>query len=952
MNKALFNIEALQPYLQPGNLVLTPNQRLAAKIHQAYGLHQHHNGVSAWLTPAIKPLKGWLEECWLNLQDAGFAAIRHQSLLTTEQEALLWQNIVNESEYGELLLRPDQAAAAAQQAHQLLVQWQIKLDAELLNESEDKKAFQQWQAEFIRRCQSQHWVGQGQFSQDIILGMQAAALSRVQNIYLVGFNDLTPLFVSTLNAAAHHWQQLDVQLPAPLTVIRTECSNTEHEIKTAAHWAREILRQEKNHAAICIIVPDLSTQKNRVERIFTEVFEPHYTLPTEPPHALPFNFSAGSKLSEAPIIKAALELLQLNREEIQLERCCNLLHNPFFGFYDEELQIRVNIEDKLRSFASDTLSVAKFRQVCAEFCAAVRKTAQHTEHPQQQQLEFEAASAPGSTLASRLQKFDEYSRLHSGHKSHKRMPSQWRPVFEQQLKVLHWPGERRLNSNEYQQVSHFFQLLEDLTTFDHLLGAVDLHAMLSFLQRQVAATTFQAKTEDSPIQVLGTLEAAGLHFTHLWVTGLTEKVWPAAPAPNPFIPLALQREKQMPHADYQRELEYAKKLLAGFNHSAPTVIYSYATQDNETANKPSPLIESLALIDVAELLGGSALAAQQPHLYQTLIAAHSTLTCIDFSQGPTIAAGELQRIKGGSSIFRDQAICPFNSFALHRLGVRQPKQTSYGLNAIERGNLLHTALEIFWHEMKSHANLIQLSDEQLTQRVDQVVQLALESIFNQLPRPMGIRYRELEQERLNALLIRWLDVEKSRAPFEVIATEKTLAILIEEIPITLRIDRIDQLPDGSRLLIDYKSGEISLSNWSGPRPDEPQLPLYSICDDESVDVICFARVSPKGMEFKGLGRLENSALSGIYSAASHKLDLPQTWEEINDHWRDVLTKLAAEFLRGNSTVDYKSAQQSQYYAYLAPLNRSNEQASIERWRQQLDEKLNHQHLNHQYKDVN
>ncbi len=43
----------------------------------------------------------------------------------------------------------------------------------------------------------------------------------------------------------------------------------------------------------------------------------------------------------------------------------------------------------------------------------------------------------------------------------------------------------------------------------------------------------------------------------------------------------------------------------------------------------------------------------------------------------------------------------------------------------------------------------------------------------------------------------------------------------------LRLDRIDRLNDGTFLVIDYKSGDVSPKSWDLPRPDDVQLPLYA-----------------------------------------------------------------------------------------------------------------------------
>jgi hypothetical protein len=46
-------------------------------------------------------------------------------------------------------------------------------------------------------------------------------------------------------------------------------------------------------------------------------------------------------------------------------------------------------------------------------------------------------------------------------------------------------------------------------------------------------------------------------------------------------------------------------------------------------------------------------------------------------------------------------------------------------------------------------------------------------------------------------------------------------------PSSLRLDRIDRLNDGSLLVIDYKTGDVSPKSWDLPRPDDVQLPLYA-----------------------------------------------------------------------------------------------------------------------------
>jgi ATP-dependent helicase/nuclease subunit B len=75
------------------------------------------------------------------------------------------------------------------------------------------------------------------------------------------------------------------------------------------------------------------------------------------------------------------------------------------------------------------------------------------------------------------------------------------------------------------------------------------------LRRLCADTLFQPESPDAPIQVLGVLESLGLEFDALWVSGLTDDVWPMRARPNPFLPPALQKKAGIREASPEATLE-------------------------------------------------------------------------------------------------------------------------------------------------------------------------------------------------------------------------------------------------------------------------------------------------------------------------------------------------------------------------------------------------------------
>jgi ATP-dependent helicase/nuclease subunit B len=170
---------------------------------------------------------------------------------------------------------------------------------------------------------------------------------------------------------------------------------------------------------------------------------------------------------------------------------------------------------------------------------------------------------------------------------------------------------------------------------------------------------------------------------------------------------------------------------------------------------------------------------------------------------------------------------------------------------------------------------------------------------------MPARYLELEQKRLTRLVTAWLDYESTRLPFEVIETEACRPITLAGLTFKVRLDRLDRLNDGSVLVIDYKSGDVSPKAWELPRPDDVQLPLYAgfAVDPEQDARRSGVRQAPPWRP--GLcrmrGRTGCHAVSGLKSTSSLAKNC-LTAEQLID-WRDTIEQLARDFLAGRAEVD-------------------------------------------------
>ena len=893
----------ITPYLTAidgGELIITANNRLRNHMLRAYGQRQTDT-TEVWPSPRIYSLSQWIELNWAILQRRAYAPAA-QRIINNLQRQTLWEKIIGESSLAAALLQPEPLAQAADSALRNIELWQLTEEqvsaAEpLLNAQSNTYCWLTWLGEFRARLAQLGFITQESANRILIDAFKNSQLDQEAIIHLTGFDDIPPQHQDLINSACHelHNIKLDNQ---QTQLIRTETQNSEAEIRAAALWSK--IQLEQNPAAmIGIIVPNLGQCRDQVERIFVEVFEPLAALPDRPRYTLPFNFSAGTPLGATPIITATLDLLELQKSSWDLEAICNLLLSPFFGDADSELVLRTHLIQTLRKLGKFTISLSDLRYHCQKITSKLGT--------------LEQGNESHTNLVTRLVQLENYRRQSFGNHS----AQHWCDFFQQHLQLLGWPGARRLDRLEYQQLTLWNQVLENFLQLDGTGIQFNYPGAIQQLRSIAGKTPFQAQTPNSPIQILGALEGAGLQFSHCWVMGLHHRQWPPVPAPNPLLPSNLQRTQKMPHASAERELQFARALTEHYRQCAPLVVFSSAHSDDDSELSPSALIRHLPLTAIDSLIGNDqSISAQN---YQALAAA-SNLEIVSTAQAPQLFIAQ-EPVRGGASLFKEQAACPFNAFARLRLGATSIDDPVAGFSAIERGNLLHDALAIIWKQLKDQNTLLSLDETALTTLITTTTQTVVDTVKQKRGTSIGVFYAQLEQERLAQLIAEWLAQEKTRPAFTVVAIEEEIQIEFSGLPLRLRIDRIDQLANGDLLLIDYKTGQPKLQSWQGERMDEPQLPLYAVTATTPVAAIAFAQINAKAMKWIGTGEL-NTNHDGIYPSK-------QPWGEQLQEWQIFLEKLAVDFIQGDVRVDMKNPTSAQYAEDLLPLNRLQEQDALE-----------------------
>ncbi|MBF8270020.1 MAG: hypothetical protein HW386_1729, partial [Gammaproteobacteria bacterium] len=493
-------------------------------------------------------------------------------------------------------------------------------------------------------------------------------------------------------------------------------------------------------------------------------------------------------------------------------------------------------------------------------------------------------------------------------------PSKWATVFAGQLTALGWPGDRSLDPLEQQQLQHWREVLESLAGLDPISGACSAKTALGQIEQLARQYPFHARTGDSPVQILGLLEAAGMLFDYLWVMQMDNQNWPQPPQPNPLIPIRLQAELGMPGGSVDEELQYARALTRRLAGAADQVIFSHSSFRDDAALRTSPLIEEYAVISVEQL----PLIAPLDY-YQELYRAAAVVAEPD-EHGPRIT--EPAAVRGGTQILKDQAACPFRAFARHRLQARAIEQALPGISPREHGLLLHRTLEYIWRNLQQQAALLRLDQGE----VAGLIRTAIAASLLTMPADWqpGKRLQELESKRLFKLIHDWLELEKQRQPFTVVFNESDRDLMLAGLPLRVRYDRIDELADGGLFVIDYKSGQPGIGDWAGPRPEEPQVPIYCLANELRISGAAFGVLNVRATGFKGVAMSDTIAPGIKTPAALGKVDLPRDWREILQYWRNVLEGLARDFIAGAAAVEPKSVTNSCRYCDLPGLCRIGE----------------------------
>lgn len=851
--------------------VLTVNRRLSFHLQQQLSEAAFSQARFDQKLPRIMPIENWLLEVWEE------ASQSKPLLLSDFQIQTLWQQIIRQETKNDWDLHIKATASLAKSAWETLIQWNLSLDTLSKETDLQTETFLTWAKQFEYLLAAHHFVCAVELPGRLKQLLEENQWHPQQAMVMIGFDECTPTLDSLMATLK---TKVDVTTFEPKQVNkkahRIQLNDSEIEITTAAKWAKKCLQSPKKKPRIGILVPNLPQRRASLLSHFTEIFTPENILPKGKYKPAPFNISAGQAFSDSLLINTALRLLALSEEPIQTHELGVLLHSPYLHVHHTDAYFAAALDDQWRN---DLRYETNNKTIQQDFSNLLERY-------------------PETTFPHRWRRWREsVDRL--SHQSSKA----WAAQFEKELTNIGWPGETKLNPHEIQWLTRWNELLDEFRTLDHTHEALSRLEATNFLADLAQHTVFQAKSnEEAPIQIMGLLESVGHEFDYLWVMGLEDETWPSPAKPNPFLPISLQKKYDMPHASAKREFFYAKRIQDRLLSSAKEIIFSSSKFDGDRVLGVSALIKPFTEITQEHLK-----LDQQKNLIERLLLSKQ---CEFITDDHALPIQENETIQGGKSVLQYQSDCPFQAFAKIRLNAYFPPEPMPGLSAMERGNLVHLALETIWKRIKTQEQLKNYSDEEINQIIIDTIEKTIQD------KSIHDIFLRVEKKRIQKIITDWLILEKNRPPFCVSQCETSRCVNVGSLSLRLRIDRIDEVETGGSFIIDYKTKKLNTTNdWFGERPKDLQLPLYCVYASANPVGMAYAQVRSEKSVFKGFSVSENESFSEVKAISK------QDWNTIRGEWKQTLERLAKHFANGIATVDPENPDTTCRYCDLHSLCR-------------------------------
>lgn len=313
---------------------------------------------------------------------------------------------------------------------------------------------------------------------------------------------------------------------------------------------------------------------------------------------------------------------------------------------------------------------------------------------------------------------------------------------------------------------------------------------------------------EASVVVLPMSQLLGRPFAALVLPGADEQRLPAAPEPPAPWTASQRAALRLPAREALRDAQAAAWALA---QRVPVLdVLWRSSDDSGEALLPSPLVQALQLVPG---VAGAAAPVSDPRVARCLAPAPVGM--------PAPVGSGLPLMPLSPSAYDMLRHCPYRFFALQQLGLREEGELDADIDKRDWGNWVHDVLDHFHQALRCDPAADRLAlMAAAAEHATEALGLAQE--------PGEFMPFAVAWPALRDAYLQWLAAhEAAGAVFE--GSEAALNQQRGPLALKGRVDRIDRLPDGAPLLIDYKTEPQAKTKARVKAGGEDiQLPFYAL----------------------------------------------------------------------------------------------------------------------------
>jgi ATP-dependent helicase/nuclease subunit B len=842
-----------------------PTRQRVRAVQLAHAAAQLANGARVWTTPDVMTPSAWARrQCQ---RAAEVSPEEWPRILGPAEEWLLWRQAAEQAARGYPILDTGALAESLQRSSERAAEYGVTLGA-AASGSEAGLLYETQQI-FAARCRDVNAASVSALVRRLREGTDPRAL------LLCGFDAVPPRLAALAAAPAPDTAGAPAHNPIAPRGVRT--ADAQSQMEAIAAWCCERLRGQPD-ARLLVMLPGPAGAHERLAALISAALDPGAALEgNRAPGAL-VGIEGGAPFGSLALPSQGFtSLALLAGAHIDIDSVSRWLTAPYWGSLGSAPRAALALTLRERAVASFNLR---------ELLGALQLA------PPQQQVAARELDALLRRAAGILGE--------SG-----ASPRRWSERFEAALAALGWPGSLPPDSELQQTRLRWRELLEEFGELAVSVGNLSRQAALELLRAFALRTPYRPADADVAVTISPMLADPVVIYDGIWVGSLSADVLPQPVAPDPFLPLRAQLEAGIAQASAAGRRSQARALLGAWRLGAAQLVLSVPAWEKDVELLPSPALADLVL------------RTEQPASLWLPERLHRDGCTERLDDVRGTAFNPRTPLPSGTRALTLQNACAFRAYAELRLGAAPAEHADPGVPMDQRGLLLHAALQLLWERLRDSQALHALDERALDALIAECVAQAARTL---ILTPRGRRRRarripegqfdlfavlspalERECRRAQRLIRRLCELELTRPPFTVEATEHLTELVLGGGRVRMRLDRVDAIA-GGRVVLDYKSGRPVSPDWFGERPAHPQLLAYLGALGRDVVALATVNLTAREVRFSGVAAAADllpkvKALPGAGAGAA------ADWSAQQRSWTALIERLIRAFLQGDARVD-------------------------------------------------